>query len=118
MAFLRGCLRYRGSDVSRETEAAPGADVSRETEVPPEDPGRFLEAPLNPVLGARPGPPPVLGLLGDDVPPLVESLGRMPVSRSTAGSSTARAVPPGLTILHSGSFFDLFSIPGLPDVRR
>ena len=29
-----------------------------------------------------------------------------------------RPVPPGLTMLHSGSFFDLFSIPGLPDAGR
>ena len=40
-----------GSDVSRETEGSRGTDVSRETEAPREDPGRLLEAPLNPVLG-------------------------------------------------------------------
>jgi chromosome partitioning protein len=61
-----------GADVSRETEEPRGTDVSRETEAPREDPGRLLEAPLNPVLGARPGPP-VLGHPGDEAPPLVDA---------------------------------------------
>ena len=71
-------------DVSRETrdtdgatgapdaEESGGTDVSRETEAAREDPGRLLEAPLNPVLGPRPGPP-VLGRPGDEAPPLVDA---------------------------------------------
>jgi chromosome partitioning protein len=61
-----------GADVSRETEEFHGTDVSRETDAPRPDPGRLLEAPLSPVLGARPGPP-VLGQPGDEAPPLVDA---------------------------------------------
>jgi chromosome partitioning protein len=62
-----------GTDVSRETEESRGTDVSRETEAPREDPGRLLEAPLNPVLGARRPGPTVLGQPSDEVPPLVDA---------------------------------------------